>query len=174
MKRIKKFLSLMMVSVLVIGLLQTSVVSVEAASNLNISFSNMGTYWNDSWGFDEFTFEFTFESSQSIYEVGIECRESDGFLKYTRDTAFSCQPFSPESVQLAVGSHIINGFDSGITYYWIAYVVHDGQRYESQTESFVFSESTGSVKNLMLIMRMMKSQMLVMLLSQILFYSHQM
>ncbi|NLT57915.1 MAG: hypothetical protein GXX99_03010 [Clostridiales bacterium] len=138
----KKIMSLALAIVMLMGLSQAVLPAAEAADGdgLEITFSNLRADWDAEWGVYEFVFAFQFVSSENIYEVGMELRESDGFLKYTSNKQYSCQPFRPEDVRLVLGSHVIEAFVPGETYHWIAYVVCDGQRFESAPSHFTFSE----------------------------------
>lgn len=112
-----------------------------------VTFNNMKAWWDTGWYDDEFFLAFKIESDATISEHGIKCWDSDGkeieymidgpsskhtATKIDEENGFCLYSIYPD------GSHYGN-LVFGETYSWLVYAIIDGERYESQINSFVLS-----------------------------------
>ena len=109
-----------------------------------VLFLRSGVYWDSSNpDRDECVIAFFFKLNSYASEAGIRCWENNGY-EFSR----SLDVTDLEICEWQFTSRVFilhnDGTDEGDlvkgnTYYWVAYVISDGQRYESEVRSFIFT-----------------------------------
>jgi len=113
-----------------------------------IVFTDMAAWWDTGWGDDEFVLTFWIEGYSDISEYGIKCWDGNGKEITYIDGPSHLTDQQPSGVQ-ANAYFCIEAIDSdgsytgslavGETYFWTAYAIRDGKRYESPVNTFVLS-----------------------------------
>lgn len=110
-----------------------------------VAFSNLYTFWDTGWGDDEYGIRFSYDCEQVITERGIKCWDKDGLEIAYLDGPVGGITFEGDDkyvffcIQANFEGEHTGSLVLGETYYWIAYVICNNYRYESLTQSFVFS-----------------------------------
>jgi hypothetical protein len=119
--------------------------SVFATDQSRVTFSGLQTYWRGSGGSNHLIFEFVFNAPVEITHVGIYGTGTCGLffgnqavVPVGEDIAF------PSNFAMTSGIDVARHFIFGETYTWIAYIVINGRRYESEHYSFTHTDPTNS------------------------------
>ena len=106
----------------------------------SVLFSNMKAYWLDGY----FAFSCDYIADGNVTKTGITMTTRGGSRTISSDSNLSSDTYTMSNPYIQNGVDTSGGWKYGETYSWTAFVIVNGKRVESQTQSFVFSSPSGS------------------------------